>query len=271
MLGSASGCVGGRVWSCWRFWSQAASQLRPQSARCSRSSGSFVSVASQLRVAAVGRRQHCPTGLRRAPPLHGRDSAHDPPRPLLPRLRDHVRHANDHARAREKAPNPASYSPIVFFDITLASEPLGRIKMELFPDTVPRTAENFRQFCTGETRTSQNRPQGYKGSKFHRVIKGFMCQGGDFINGDGTGSASIYGTKSFADENFNLRHDTAGLLSMAVSLCSDPLCLFFPLMLAPRTPDPTPTAANSSSPRCHAPSSTASTSFSAKWSRAWTW
>jgi peptidyl-prolyl isomerase H (cyclophilin H) len=114
--------------------------------------------------------------------------------------------------------------------------------MELFASTVPKTAENFRQFCTGETKNSLGRPQGYKGSKFHRVarspihsltlvvltawaysifcrdqIKDFMCQGGDFLNGDGTGSTCIYGTKSFADENFLHRHDQAGLLSMAVS------------------------------------------------------
>lgn len=108
-------------------------------------------------------------------------------------------------------------NPVVFFDIALGREPLGRVKMELFADVVPRTAENFRQYCTGETKNAQGIPQGYKGSKFHRVIKDFMVQGGDFVFGDGTGSACIYGTKSFADENFKLKHDAAGLLSMANS------------------------------------------------------
>ncbi|OIW26120.1 peptidyl-prolyl cis-trans isomerase H [Coniochaeta ligniaria NRRL 30616] len=109
---------------------------------------------------------------------------------------------------------PESGNPLVFFDITLGGEPLGRITFELFKDVVPRTAENFRQFCTGEYK-SQGRPQGYKGSKFHRIIPSFMCQGGDFLHGDGTGSTCIYGTKSFADENFSLKHDQPGLLSMA--------------------------------------------------------
>ncbi|CAF9943668.1 MAG: Peptidyl-prolyl cis-trans isomerase H [Alectoria fallacina] len=89
--------------------------------------------------------------------------------------------------------------------------------MELFADITPKTAENFRQYCTGENKNPQGRPQGYKGSKFHRVIREFMIQGGDFLNGDGTGSTCIYGTKAFADENFQLKHDTPGLLSMAVS------------------------------------------------------
>merc|ERR1712144_31450 len=110
---------------------------------------------------------------------------------------------------------PASGNPLVFFDITLGGEKLGRIKFELFADVVPKTAENFRQFCTGESKNHWGRPQGYKGSKFHRIIKDFMCQGGDFINGDGTGSTCIYGTKTFADENFERKHTEAGLLSMA--------------------------------------------------------
>jgi peptidyl-prolyl isomerase H (cyclophilin H) len=104
-------------------------------------------------------------------------------------------------------------NPTVFFDITLGGEPLGRIKMLLYADKVPRTAENFRQFCTGETKNHLGRPQGYKNCRFHRVIR-------DFINGDGTGSATVYGTREFADEKagLELRHDEVGVLSMAVCL-----------------------------------------------------
>jgi len=106
-------------------------------------------------------------------------------------------------------------NPVCFFDVALGGEPLGRIKMELFSTVVLRTAENFRQLCTGETKGPGGRPKGYKGSKFHRVMKDFMVQGGDFLNGDGTGSATIYGSDRFNDENFTIKHDQPGILSMA--------------------------------------------------------
>ncbi|BGO99584.1 Peptidyl-prolyl cis-trans isomerase-like 1 [Rhodotorula toruloides] len=115
--------------------------------------------------------------------------------------------------------------PICFFDVSIGQTPAGRIKMELFDDICPKTAENFRQFCTGEFREN-SLPVGYKNSIFHRVIPHFMIQGGDFINGDGTGSQSIYGAK-FPDENFGVAHDQAGLLSMANSGPHTNGCQFF--------------------------------------------
>ncbi|TIA93116.1 hypothetical protein E3P99_00287 [Wallemia hederae] len=144
--------------------------------------------------------------------------------------------------------------PIVFFDVALGESALGRIKMELFNDITPKTAENFRQLCTGEQRHVAdweylensnsyrrvgNVPQGYKNSEFHRTSwsnksirsstrpRSFPHTGGDFINGDGTGSYSIYGGAKFQDENFTVKHDQPGLLSMANSGPNTNGCQFF--------------------------------------------
>ena len=84
---------------------------------------------------------------------------------------------------------------------------LGDIKLELFNDKAPVTAENFKKYIESDY---------FANSIFHRVIENFMIQGGDFTNFNGTGGLSIYGEK-FEDENFNLKHNQPGLLSMANS------------------------------------------------------
>eukprot|EP01006_Ploeotia_vitrea_P029392 TRINITY_DN6194_c0_g1_i1.p1 TRINITY_DN6194_c0_g1~~TRINITY_DN6194_c0_g1_i1.p1 ORF type:complete len:187 (+),score=75.37 TRINITY_DN6194_c0_g1_i1:33-593(+) len=118
-------------------------------------------------------------------------------------------------------------NPVVFFDIAIGGHAAGRIVMELFADVTPLTAENFRQLCTGESRVDDE-PQGYKGSKFHRIMQGFMVQGGDFVKGDGTGAYSIYNNGGrFKDENFVRKHTKPGLLSMANSGKDSNGCQFF--------------------------------------------
>jgi len=115
----------------------------------------------------------------------------------------------------EEASDPSN--PHVFLDIEIGGEAAGQVEIELFAKVCPKTAENFRCLCTGEKGTGgSGKPLCYKGSSFHRVIPGFMCQGGDFTRGNGTGGESIFGSK-FADEwdQGVVQHSKPMLLSMA--------------------------------------------------------
>lgn len=137
--------------------------------------------------------------------------------------------AHDGASESDISPDALAHhrdsNPIVFFDVSLADVPIGRITMELFADIAPKTCENFRQLCTGEFRPS-GKPAGYKNCTFHRIVKDFMIQGGDFVNGDGTGFASIYGPR-FQDENFTLHHSGPGVLASANSGKDTNGCQFY--------------------------------------------
>lgn len=115
-------------------------------------------------------------------------------------------------------------NPKVFMDIQIAgasetdAPELHRLEMVLYQNIVPKTVKNFLCLCTGEKGMApppnEKVPLSYKNSIFHRLIKGFMIQGGDFTNHNGTGGVSIYGEK-FADENFKIKHSGRGDLSMA--------------------------------------------------------
>ncbi|HEV3145053.1 MAG TPA: peptidylprolyl isomerase [Gemmataceae bacterium] len=122
------------------------------------------------------------------------------------------------ARADDYKPHHAvdPKNPQVFFDISIDGKPAGKIVFELFADTVPKTAKNFQELCVGTTNAA-GKKLGYKGSSFHRIIPDFMCQGGDFTAGNGTGGESIYGAR-FDDESFQGKagkHFGPGTLSMA--------------------------------------------------------
>ena len=103
----------------------------------------------------------------------------------------------------------------IYFDINIGKNSIGRVIFQLYKDT-PLTVENFRALCTGENGYGKETKSKlhYKGNKFHRIIDGFVLQGGDIENEDGSGGESIYG-RSFADESFERKHSHAGLLSMA--------------------------------------------------------
>eukprot|EP01065_Artemidia_motanka_P011830 TRINITY_DN1644_c0_g1_i1.p1 TRINITY_DN1644_c0_g1~~TRINITY_DN1644_c0_g1_i1.p1 ORF type:complete len:311 (+),score=103.48 TRINITY_DN1644_c0_g1_i1:69-935(+) len=121
----------------------------------------------------------------------------------------------DHLLKCDYKPPDMSHTHRCYFDIGIGGEAKGRVVFGMYGHVVPKSVENFRALCTGEKGAGKSgKPLHYKGSKFHRIIPHFMCQGGDFTNGDGTGGESIYGEK-FEDENFTIKHEKVGLLSMA--------------------------------------------------------
>ncbi|KAK3028473.1 hypothetical protein RJ639_040042 [Escallonia herrerae] len=102
----------------------------------------------------------------------------------------------------------------VFLDVDIDKQRVGRIVVGLYGQIVPKTTENFRVLCTGEMgKGASGKPLHYKGTPFHRIIPGFMIQGGDTVYGNGGGNESIYGG-TFRDENFQIKHSHPGVVSM---------------------------------------------------------
>ncbi|XP_020685930.1 peptidyl-prolyl cis-trans isomerase CYP21-1 [Dendrobium catenatum] len=105
----------------------------------------------------------------------------------------------------------------VYLDVDIDGQHAGRIIIGLYGEVVPKTVENFRSLCTGEKgRGGHGKALHYKGTPFHRIVSGFVIQGGDITYGDGRGSESIYGG-TFPDENFIIKHSHAGVVSMVNS------------------------------------------------------
>ncbi|KAL9267395.1 Peptidyl-prolyl cis-trans isomerase CYP95-like protein [Drosera capensis] len=109
-------------------------------------------------------------------------------------------------------------NPLVFMDVCIDGDPSERMVFELFSDVSPKTAENFRTLCTGEMGIGPklSKPLHYKGTFFHRILKGSFAQGGDFLRQEGAAGESIYGD-NFPDESVKLKHDEPGLLSMSIA------------------------------------------------------
>ncbi|KAL9651803.1 hypothetical protein ABK040_014448 [Willaertia magna] len=107
--------------------------------------------------------------------------------------------------------------PIVFLEFTVSNKKVGRVEIELYSDIVPKTAENFRALCTGEKGHKGGKPLHYKNCKVHRIEPGFCIQSGDILKGNGTGGRSIYESGKLEDENFLIKHDCPGIISMANS------------------------------------------------------
>ncbi|KAJ0964197.1 hypothetical protein J5N97_029319 [Dioscorea zingiberensis] len=115
----------------------------------------------------------------------------------------------------------------VYLDVTIDGQQAGRIVIGLYGNVVPKTVENFRALCTGEKgKGSRGKNLHYKGIPFHRIVSGFMIQGGDIVRKDGKGSDSIYGG-TFPDENFTIKHSHAGIVSMVNSGPDSNGCQFF--------------------------------------------
>lgn len=121
-------------------------------------------------------------------------------------------------KSEEKAEEVPEITHRVYFDIDIEEQRQGRIVIGLYGQVVPKTVENFRALCTGEKgKGAHGKKLHYKGTPFHRIVSGFVIQGGDIVHGDGRGFVSIYGGGTFPDENFKIKHSHAGVVSMVNS------------------------------------------------------